>query len=437
MSEGLPRPSDPIRSRSQLLALLTQACELEHGLACSYLYAAFSLKQGLGEGGLTWAQLQKVRLWAAQIYFVAAEEMLHLAQVWNLQAAIGGTPYYLRPNFPVPSDYYPLNVPVLLERFSLTALDRFIQYERPADVALPPESPIIGPGPAGFDTVGELYGWIASGFETIPEEQLFIGLPERQVGPDLVDFPNIVRVEDRDTALEAIALITEQGEGIQTDRDDSHFGMFRGIRHDYLRELADAERARTRFQPVRMSISNPIAAAVPAFEAEGANVLADPYTADVADAFDSNYGLMLRALQYVFDNSTSDISLIESLSQVALELMTTVIKPLGEGLTQLPAGAGYEDQTGGPGFALARHVPLPTEPATARSIVVEKLDELGARLAALGADERAPAQLRAAAENVGAVANRFRGAERIPGPAPTIPAYATAPDGRSVPLSTS
>jgi hypothetical protein len=82
-----------IQRRSQLLSLLTEACELEHGLACSYLYAAFTLKQDLSEGGLDWRQLQRVRLWAAQLYFIAAQEMLHLAQVWNLQAAIGGAPY--------------------------------------------------------------------------------------------------------------------------------------------------------------------------------------------------------------------------------------------------------------------------------------------------------------------------------------------------------
>jgi len=30
--------------------LLGQACELEHGLMCEYLYAQFSLKRGLDEG---------------------------------------------------------------------------------------------------------------------------------------------------------------------------------------------------------------------------------------------------------------------------------------------------------------------------------------------------------------------------------------------------
>ena len=32
-------------SRSTLLKLLTEACELEHGLACSYLYAAMTLRR--------------------------------------------------------------------------------------------------------------------------------------------------------------------------------------------------------------------------------------------------------------------------------------------------------------------------------------------------------------------------------------------------------
>ncbi len=42
-------------TRSKLLSLLSEACELEHGLACSYLFSAFSLKQELSEG-LTWEQ---------------------------------------------------------------------------------------------------------------------------------------------------------------------------------------------------------------------------------------------------------------------------------------------------------------------------------------------------------------------------------------------
>lgn len=437
MNVNLRLPDRPPQTRSQLLSLLTQACEIEHGLACSYLFAAFTLKQDFAEGGLTWDQLQRVRLWAAQIYFVAADEMLHLAQVWNLQTAIGGTPYYLRPNFPLPSHYYPLNLPVALERFSLAALDRFIQYERPANLPLEPETPIIGPASPGFNTVGDLYGLIAAGFESIPEERLFIGLPERQVDAELIDFPKILRVYDRSSALSAIAAIVEQGEGLQHQRDDCHFGMFRGIRIEYLRHLADGEAAHEPFEPARPCLSNPIAQPTAVYEAEGANHITDSYAAEVADIFDSAYGLMLRCLQFVFDAPSGEKDLRVRLSRTALDLMTTVIKPLGEALTLLPAGALYENQRAGPGFALARHVPLPSHSAATEVMVTEKLNEIAIRLEAARTDARAPRQLSSATKSVQALANGTR----------KVPAHHTAPtavvrgegagaDGRAAPTTT-
>ena len=62
-SEGVGSPS-----RSDLLSLLSEACELEHGLACSYLFTAFTVKSDVSEGGLTERQLQRVRGWAEHIY---------------------------------------------------------------------------------------------------------------------------------------------------------------------------------------------------------------------------------------------------------------------------------------------------------------------------------------------------------------------------------
>ena len=83
-------PSTRVATRSDLLKLLCEAAELEHGIACSYLYAAFSLKRDISEGGMTWEEQQKVRRWAAQIYFVASQEMLHLAHTCNIYNALGG-----------------------------------------------------------------------------------------------------------------------------------------------------------------------------------------------------------------------------------------------------------------------------------------------------------------------------------------------------------
>jgi hypothetical protein len=117
-------------TRSHLLSLVSEASELEHALACSYLFAAFSLKRGQGDG-LTWQQEQTVRRWAAQVYFIASQEMLHLAQTWNLALACGGTPYFSRPAFPQPKGYLPIGAPLTLEPYSLATLDRFLQWEAP------------------------------------------------------------------------------------------------------------------------------------------------------------------------------------------------------------------------------------------------------------------------------------------------------------------
>ena len=74
-----------ISSRSDLMSLLTEACELEHGLACTYLYAAFTLRQSVFEAAessdnnqLSSEQFQAIRKWAGQLYFIASQEMMHL-----------------------------------------------------------------------------------------------------------------------------------------------------------------------------------------------------------------------------------------------------------------------------------------------------------------------------------------------------------------------
>ena len=58
-----------IRFRSDLLTLLSEACEIEHGLACSYLYSAFSIKQNIDEG-ITPEEQQAIRKWASQLFFI-------------------------------------------------------------------------------------------------------------------------------------------------------------------------------------------------------------------------------------------------------------------------------------------------------------------------------------------------------------------------------
>jgi hypothetical protein len=387
--------------RFQLLTLLSEACELEHGLACCYLYAAVSLKQDLAEGGLTWEQLQKVRLWASQVFHVAAEEMLHLAQAWNLLSALGGSPWYARPNFPQTSAYYPLHLPLETKPFSLETLERFIAFEHPHDPSAAPRPPEPGDDAPAFRSVGELYGLIAAGIEAIPEDQLFIGDPDHQVGPELVDFPDLARVTGQESALKAIETITEQGEGTPGDRKDSHYDIFRHIRRSYLQQ-ALATGSNVSFEPVRPCISNPVAFQQPFLAAPGANPIANWRTAEVASTLDSIYVLMLRLLQYVFDNATGDDpETSRSFAQASLQLMTSVIKPLGEALTLMPAGrSAYGAATAGPPFSINRQVPLPLTPSVARIVAGEKLAQLQQRLSTFDEQSHAPPQLRNAATNI-------------------------------------
>ena len=115
----------------------------------------FTLKADLSEGALTPRQLERVRGWAEDIYSVAVQEMLHLAQAWKLLGAIGGTPYYLRPNFPQGTKYYPIEAELKLEPFGRRALQRFLSTSgrgrRTKDLAA-----VSRPGPRGTGPSGSL-----------------------------------------------------------------------------------------------------------------------------------------------------------------------------------------------------------------------------------------------------------------------------------------
>jgi hypothetical protein len=80
MSKMLERPRrarrvSPVNTREELLYLLTRASELEHDLACVYLYAGYSLKSDIREGGLTEAEADAVRTWKGKLAGVAVEEI--------------------------------------------------------------------------------------------------------------------------------------------------------------------------------------------------------------------------------------------------------------------------------------------------------------------------------------------------------------------------
>lgn len=358
------------------MTLLTQACELEHGLACAYLYAGFSLKQNLEEGGMSWQQLHMVKKWAAQIYLVAAQEMFHLSQAWNLLNAIGGSPYYFRPNFPQPSNYYPLKLPLALNPFDEKTIKRFIMFELPQSMSekdyLRDELGFQSEEVVEYTTVGELYGMIASGIQTLPEASLFIGDPNLQMGPEEIDFPEIVKVTNRATAIEAVNRIVEQGEGNHNEHNNSHYGIFVSIRDEFVAE----RKADRTFDPVRNALANPVVTVKGDYRSDRGNLISNEFSAELADLFDDYYNLMLRTLHFTFSAPNQTPATRKKLSQFAIAMMPMVLKPLGDVLMQLPAGRLHPAKKAGPPFSMSRHVVLPMKETIATEVIRDRFDNL-------------------------------------------------------------
>src|SRR5687767_12177504 len=161
-------------SREALIHQLYEAAELEHNLMCTYLYAVFSLRFGVEEG-LNTAEAEATARWRREVLQVAIEEMGHLTAVWNITAALGGSPRFGRMNFPLDPGGLPANVIVRLAPFSEAVLQHFIYLERPNCSSEPDGEgftaefqfrrgdtrPRVTPMPLDYDTVGEFYARLA------------------------------------------------------------------------------------------------------------------------------------------------------------------------------------------------------------------------------------------------------------------------------------
>ncbi len=121
-----------IENRAQLIYLLTEAAELEHGIMCCYLFSAFSIKKEVSEG-VTEEQLAVMDRWRRAIMQVATEEMTHMALACNLLTAVGGKPHTRRPNLPSSPRAYPPTFRLGLLPFSRETLESFIFLERPEE----------------------------------------------------------------------------------------------------------------------------------------------------------------------------------------------------------------------------------------------------------------------------------------------------------------
>ena len=418
-------PALRIETRAELVALLSEAAELEHGLVCSYLFTAFTLREPDSDG-FTPLQAEAVGRWREVLTGVALEEMLHLALVSNLLTAIGAAPHLARPPFPQVSRYYPAGITIELRRFSDATLTRFVHLERPEGVEIEDEvvedpgvdldagTPEAAPGALrtpeeeveevpteAYATVGHLYQAIEDGFchlvEERGEDDVFIGPRAAQATSDHFRFPELVAVTDLGSARQALEVLVTQGEGVRGDWTEAHYGSFLTVR-DELRAL---RRDDPRFDPAHPVLDNPLAHDPP----EGApdRLVDEPVTASVMQLFDGGYELMTAMLLRYFAHSDETGEALETLVQSALGLMAAVVAPLGRLLTSLPAGSGHGPATAGPGFELESPVSLIPDRRAAWLVLHERLVELAAFAAQL-VEEGGPSPLDEVAERLTHVA---------------------------------
>ena len=365
---GLAPPEAPfvIEHREALIYMLCEAAELEHGIMCQYLYAAFSLKQSQDEG-LSEEEQNAVARWRRQILHIAAQEMLHLSLVQNLLSAIGAAPHLSRPNFPQPASHYPAGVHLALVPFGDQALRHFMFLERPEGMdihdaegmaafgrAAPATVPAVQMGdivPRGqdFATVGHLYRSIEAGIarlaEKFGEEWLFVGPPRAQATQQYFGWPELVSVTDVASAQRAIDEILEQGEGPRGHWRNAHFGQFVAILDEF-EQLREANRA---FDPVRPVLPVNVR---PAERQSDVLLATDPVTRQVMDLFNVVYEILLLLLQRFFAHTEETDAQLRALADASVNLMSQVIEPVGNLVTTLPAGPEYPGRTAGPSFEL-------------------------------------------------------------------------------------
>jgi Ferritin-like len=367
---GRAEPEAPfvIEHREALIYMLCQAAELEHGIMCQYLFAAFSLKQREDEG-LTPEGLEAVTRWRSIISHVATEEMLHLALVQNVLAAIGAAPHLTRPNLPAPARHYPAGVNLALVPFGEPALQHFMFLERPEGMALdgaqdidPPlgNAPVRGaipllaegdivPQAQDFATIGHLYRSIEHGLahlaDKFGERNLFLGSPRAQATSTYFRWPELVPVTDLASALRAIDTILEQGEGARGNWETAHFGQFVQILDEYRQTVA----ADPAFDPVRPVV---FATVRPGERDPSIPHISDDVTARCTDLFNVSYEILLQVLERFFAHTEETDAQLRTLANAAITLMVGVLEPLGDLITTLPVGPEHPGRTAGPSFEL-------------------------------------------------------------------------------------
>ncbi|MFI0914409.1 ferritin-like protein [Streptomyces abikoensis] len=230
------RATDGITTLDELARHLTDAARIELSTIPPYLYAAYSLKTS---GYSQWAQGASAQ---RTLIGIAIEEMLHMALVRNVMVAtkcetVDGKEFRFYDTDTIPA--YPGDMlhrlpPLTLhtQRISTAAVEGFMEVELPESKQQQTRKPSDE-----YHTLGELYDAIGKGIVALSgriawgldntrwRQQYRRGYWNQWGGP-----PKPLPVVDQGSALDALYVIVEQGEGAPDEQEDSHYQKFTRVR---------------------------------------------------------------------------------------------------------------------------------------------------------------------------------------------------------------
>lgn len=391
------RRSRRIATRDQLVRVLREAAKVELAVMLQYLYAAYSVPAyGVGleyvrQGGWTREQLrlacgdggetldEGVR---SMLLNIAREEMIHFLLVNNILVAMGEPFHVPWIDFATINHELPVPLDFCLEGMGIGSVERFTVIERPESHV--PD--VLGTGGATaqddghtYASLSDLYSAIREGLQHIPglflvdkgrgggEHHLFLRESINSRHPDYQ-----LEVDDLSSALFAIDVITEQGEGgVLTAGPDevSHYTSF--LRIGELLRGAVAPGGDP-WHPAYPVLRNPTLR----HGERAMETVTDPDARTVMTLFNRAYFMALQLMAQHFGERPDGSLRRSDLMNGAIDMMTGLMRPLAELLVTMPSGR--RGRTAGPSFELVEQPTPVSRPEVARRGIALRLDDLAA-----------------------------------------------------------
>ncbi len=397
------RTQRTIQTRKELVVALRHAAELEVAVMLQYIYAAYSIpnyvtgQEYVRRGLWTPEQLnlacgdgQEVRNYGMRgvLLEISHEEMIHFLMVNNILMAIGEPFYPASPNFGKLNQHFPIEVDFALEPLNANSIQRFMRLEMPDFLeedlvdARESDDPMTN-RLHGYGSLSELYRQIREAIKNIPdlflakkgnvggEHHLFLREDFNKTHPDYQ-----LQVDDVDSALFAIDLITEQGEGCDADSPkfaQSHYQQFRRMAEALAQQqfASDTKGRPLLWNPAYPALRNPTLH----YQDRNTNVVTVPETRTVMQICDECYFLMMQLMVQHFGLMPNASLRRSKLMNAAIDIMTGMVRPLGELLMTMPSGK--RGRTAGPSFVMATPPAYIPTPEVAYTAIARRFEHLG------------------------------------------------------------